>query len=75
MFRYRLGRRWSDGPVVAFIMLNPSCADEHIDDPSVRRCIGFAQAAGVRRSGGGEPVRLLGGRSGRVAARRLPGRA
>ena len=50
-FRYRLGRRWSDGPVLAFIMLNPSCADEHIDNPSVRRCIGFAQ-----RLGDGSPV-------------------
>ena len=46
MFRYRLGRRWSDGPLLAFIMLNPSCADEHIDDPSVRRCIGFARRLG-----------------------------
>ena len=45
-FRYRLGRHWSDGPVLAFIMLNPSCADEHIDNPSVRRCIGFAQRLG-----------------------------
>ena len=45
-FRYRLGRRWSDGPVLAFIMLNPSCADEHVDDPSVRRCIGFAHRLG-----------------------------
>jgi len=45
-FRYRLGRRWSEGPVLAFIMLNPSCADEHIDDPSVRRCIGFARRLG-----------------------------
>ena len=54
-FRYRLGRRWSDGPVLAFIMLNPSCADEHIDDPSVRRCIGFAQRRGY---GGLEMVNL-----------------
>ena len=54
-FRYRLGRRWSDGPVVAFIMLNPSCADEHIDDPSVRRCIGFARRLGY---GGLEAVNL-----------------
>ena len=52
-FRYRLGRRWSDGPVLAFIMLNPSRADEHIDDPSVRRCIGFAQRLGY---GGLEPL-------------------
>ena len=54
-FRYRLGRRWSDGPVLAFIMLNPSCADEHIDDPSVRRCIGFAQRL---EYGGPEVVNL-----------------
>ena len=74
-FRYRLGRRWSDGPVLAFIMLNPSCADEHIDDPSVRRCIGFAQRLGY---GGLEVVNLyafFGDGSGRAAARGLPGRS
>ncbi len=26
-FRYRLDRRWADGPICGFIMLNPSTAD------------------------------------------------
>ncbi|MEL7071915.1 MAG: DUF1643 domain-containing protein [Cyanobacteria bacterium J06581_3] len=43
-YRYRLGRRWqSDGAEVAFVMLNPSRADEAIDDPTLRACIQFAQ--------------------------------
>lgn len=25
-----------------FVMLNPSTADEHEDDPTIRRCVGFA---------------------------------
>ena len=45
-FRYRLGRRWGDGAAVCFVLLNPSTADETRDDPTVRRCIGFAQALG-----------------------------
>ena len=45
-FRWRLERRWADGPVVCFVMLNPSVADALQDDPTVRRCIAFAQAWG-----------------------------
>jgi hypothetical protein len=43
-YRYRLWREWNlDGPRVTFIMLNPSVADHQVDDPTLRRCIGFAQ--------------------------------
>lgn len=45
-YRYLLTRRWADGPSVAWIMLNPSTADAHQDDPTIRRCIGFAKAWG-----------------------------
>jgi hypothetical protein len=44
-YRYALWRTWSnDYPRIAFIMLNPSTADEQRDDPTIRRCIGFARA-------------------------------
>jgi len=44
-FRYRLSRTWDrEGPVVAFVMLNPSTADAEVLDPTVRRCVGFARA-------------------------------
>lgn len=45
-YRYRLDRRWSDGPTCCFIMLNPSTADASQDDPTIRRCIGFAKREG-----------------------------
>jgi hypothetical protein len=45
-WRYVLRRRWAPGPVVAFILLNPSTADEDENDPTVTRCIDFAKRWG-----------------------------
>lgn len=45
-YRYTLGRRWGVGSAATFIMLNPSTADALQDDPTIRRCIGFAKALG-----------------------------
>jgi hypothetical protein len=43
-FRYSLSRVWNPKlPKVMFVGLNPSTADEQKDDPTVRRCITFAQ--------------------------------
>jgi hypothetical protein len=47
-YRYTLMRRW-DGfgnGVAMFIGLNPSTADETVDDPTIRRCINFAKLWG-----------------------------
>lgn len=46
-FRYVLTREWDDYlPTVAFVMLNPSTADAVTDDPTIRKCIGFATRLG-----------------------------
>lgn len=45
-YRYCLSRQWEPGTLVNFIMLNPSTADATVDDPTIRRCIGFAKAWG-----------------------------
>ena len=45
-WRYVLRRQWAAGPKIGFILLNPSTADETLDDPTIRRCIGFAKAWG-----------------------------
>ncbi|TDQ12201.1 DUF1643 domain-containing protein [Pedobacter metabolipauper] len=46
-YRYELSRVWDDTkPKVLFIMHNPSTADANDDDPTIRRCIGFARKWG-----------------------------
>lgn len=61
-YRYRLWRYWetiNHKPMV-FIMLNPSTADASVDDPTIRRCIGFAKREGHN---GVEVVNLYAGRA------------
>lgn len=46
-YRYALWRTWdTDLPAVLFIGLNPSTADAIRDDPTIRRCLGYARAWG-----------------------------
>ena len=46
-YRYSLKRIWNnDKPIVLFIMLNPSLADNYKDDPTIRRLIKFAKLYG-----------------------------
>lgn len=46
-YRYLLTRDWGDGEGrLTFVMLNPSTADATQDDPTIRRCLGFARSAG-----------------------------
>ena len=47
LYRYALYRRLSMGErTVLFVGLNPSTADATKDDPTIRRCVGFARAWG-----------------------------
>ena len=46
-YRYVLTRIWDEAkPTVVFIGLNPSTADEETDDPTIRKCIGYAKRWG-----------------------------
>lgn len=55
-YRYWLERDWWDKTctvpnpgvsLLVFVMLNPSTADGEVDDPTIRRCIGFARREGA----------------------------
>jgi len=60
-YRYSLWRIWDESkPKITFIMLNGSTADAENDDPTLRRCIGFAQKWGY---GSLEVVNLFGFRT------------
>ncbi|MBK9145681.1 MAG: DUF1643 domain-containing protein [Candidatus Melainabacteria bacterium] len=49
-FRYQLWRGLKAGRGrVLFVMLNPNTADEQLDDPTIKRCIGFARDWGFGR--------------------------
>jgi len=46
-YRYNLWRVWdASQPIVVFVALNPSTADEEKNDPTVKRLIGFTKAWG-----------------------------
>ncbi|MER3432827.1 MAG: hypothetical protein C4288_05185 [Leptolyngbya sp. ERB_1_1] len=55
-YRYVLWRSWSSDPRIGFVMLNPNQADAEFDEPTIRRCIGFAKRWGF---GGLEVVNLF----------------
>jgi hypothetical protein len=42
-YRYVLTRWWGGTRSIAFVLLNPSTATAHQDDPTIRRCIAFAR--------------------------------
>lgn len=45
--RYTLRRQWmGSGGLLNWIMLNPSTADDLFDDPTIRKCCGFAKRWG-----------------------------
>jgi len=44
IYRYQLSRIWDEEkPKILFIMLNPSTADEFVEDPTIRRVVNYAK--------------------------------
>jgi len=51
-YRYRLTRQlveFGGSGALCFVLLNPSTADATNDDPTIRRCCGFAKSLGCAR--------------------------
>jgi hypothetical protein len=59
-WRYHLWRVWGPGPRLIVIGLNPSTADEHVNDQTITRCIKLAKREGCN---GLEMLNLFGFRS------------
>lgn len=71
-YRYRLTRTWDAALRPAcFVMLNPSTADSSKDDPTIRKCVGFAKLWGC---GGIVVVNLFAWRATDPADMKLAGR-
>ena len=45
-YRYLLWRYWGEAKRLVWVLLNPSTADARQDDPTIRRCVGFAKGWG-----------------------------
>lgn len=60
VYRYHLWRRWAEGRSMIWVMVNPSTADAETDDPTIRRCMGFARREGC---GGIDVINLFALRS------------
>lgn len=73
LYRYSLTRSWApaepatrtDPAPVVWIMLNPSTADAEVDDPTIRRIIGFTRQWGHTRA---QVVNLYAWRAAKPAA-------
>lgn len=48
-YRYTLTRRWGSGKILCVIGLNPSTADELVDDRTICRCMKFASDNGFQQ--------------------------
>lgn len=44
--RFNLWRRWDDGLLLGWVMLNPSTADASLDDQTITRCCYYARRDG-----------------------------
>lgn len=46
LYRYTLERQWTVGPLLPWVMLNPSTADATTDDATIRRVTGYTRREG-----------------------------
>ena len=71
VYRYDLTRTWGDGARATFVLLNPSTANDQVDDPTVAAVVHFARSLAPRPIGAVSIVNLFGLRATDPAALRL----